>query len=374
MSRIATLTAEYEQATAAVKNIERAAVDAGRDLTETEEAESNVLAERAAELSEAIRKEGARLDQAQEVAAIMAKHSTGTVERAADNKEAENFAEFVQRAEQVSTDGILPVAIVGNLISLYDEARPVFNSFAQRQFPPRGMTFERPNISQHVAVDQQDDEFDPIATQEMTLATEVVYKRTAGGYIDLSEQAIDWNDPAALEAVVQDFTRVYANRTEIEARAFISKVASASAGWVDTDVNDVSSSLIDAMIAVEGETFGNANTVWVDRATWGGIAKSFNTTTDTSGLVLVKQALEAYGVSPNFVVGRFASPTLIVGDNTLIEAYEQYKGMVSIPQPEVLGQRVAVRGYYGFWAHGTQQVDNQTANVTGVAKGFRRLI
>lgn len=377
--RLNSLRKEFDGVKDAITNIERAATDAGRDLTDAEQADVDKLYERAATIKPEIEAEAAKADSLAAVSDIVAKHSTEApaVKRAAKVEEAEDMTagEFLSnalkvqagmmtqeehieraakymRASQVTTDtaGIVPTPIVGNLIEFFDASRPVFNSFSSRPMPAAGSSFTRPEITQHVLTGDQAAELDTVTSQKMTITGNTVSKFTEAGYLDLSQQDIDWTDPSAMELVIQDFAKAYAKRMETRACAYLASVTSASVTWNVSSIANAIDTFVDAFAAVDASAEAPADTIWLDPTTWATLAKLTNSTTDESAITLINNALSTYGVSPRWVIGRrFSGTVRVVGSSSLVESYEQTKGLLRIAQPDVLGQRLAYAGYGAFY-------------------------
>jgi len=266
---------------------------------------------------------------------------------AALQRQAGISSEIVDRAEQVLADnaGIVPEPIVGGLIELYDSTRPVWNSFSARPMPEKGKTFTRPKIVQHVATGDQATEFTPVASQEMTIDSDPVTKFTEAGYLDLSQQDIDWTDPSAMQLVLQDFAKVYSRRMETRASAFLEEGVTAYSPYDFSTVKKTVETFVDAFAVVDGAAEEDADTIWMDKATLATLAQLTNTGDDRTAMSMVREALSEYGVSGvSIVVGRQLTGVTI-GSRRLVESYEQLKGLLQVALPNVLGQRVAYSGY-----------------------------
>jgi HK97 family phage major capsid protein len=379
MSRLATLKGQFNEVKSAIEKIERAATDAGRDLNDDEQADVNALYERAAALKPQIESEDEKAGNLAAISEILAKHNDQPVRRAASvaadgpdisageflsnalkvqaglmasDEHVERAAKYL-RASQITTDtaGIVPTPVVGNLISLYDSARPVFNSFTSRPMPEKGKTFTRPEITQHVATGDQATEATAVSSQKMTITGNTVTKFTEAGYLDLSQQDVDWTDPAAMELVIQDFARVYAKRMETRASTYLEAQVTGLSGtaYSIASVSAAVDTYMAGFEAVRTNAEEPADTVWVDAASHYALA-SLTNSDGVSALTILKQALNDAGVGPvSWVVGhQLTAATRIVGSSRLIESYEQTNGLLRVAQPDVLGQRVAYSGYGAF--------------------------
>lgn len=390
MSRLDTLRKEFNQAREGITKIEAAATaDGERELTDAEQADVDRLYARAEELTPEIEREGARHGRMTAAADVLTRigvtagaAAPSTHNRAAPSAEIitpgawlaaairtkqgdarpadELLLRTVATMTTADTPGIIPVPIIGPVIKLADSLRPVFASFTPRPMPAAGKTFSRPTITQRVNVAQQAAELDELASRKMTLAGNTVTKMTLGGVLELSEQDIDWTDPAILDIVVQDFVDYYSEITEAKAIAALGTLASATSDYDDTSIATIITSIMGGVQAVYTSAKRMPDTVWMAIDAMFALAGTTNSTTNVSALSLVKQALTDAGVPLNFVTAPgLASGTIIVGSSSLVESYEQRKGILSAPDVSHLGVNIAYRGYAAFF---------------GLAAGFVKLV
>jgi hypothetical protein len=225
--------------------------------------------------------------------------------------------------------------------------------------PSGGKVFIRPEVTTHTSIGAS------IAEQSPTAGTLVVFnnqvtKQIFGGYVNISEADIDWTDPAILQVVLDDMGRIYANATDNYAadtlasgasvtRAFANaSFADASywAGWVGGAASTILSS---SNGNLPGHLFASADI-------WEGLLALSDTTKrplfpqvgpmNAQGNLGVNQyGGNAFGLQ--VVVDRnFAAGTLIIGDATGYELFEQQKGAISIDSPSTLSRTIAFRGYF----------------------------
>lgn len=270
-------------------------------------------------------------------------------------------ARYIDRAQQATGDtgGIIPVPIMGQVIKLSDSARPVFNSLASRGMPAKGKTFQRPRITQRVSMGTQT-EGQALATQKMTVTSDTVTKATQGGYLDITQQDIDWTEPEALQILVQDFVDMYAEWTEglacdfVEGLIVIGDTAvngSTYSAWTTTDVGTIVKSYVDAFIKVYGKAKRFPDTVYLDLASWGVLASTVTANKDVTALDMLRRTLSDLGVGPvRWIVGpQFAADTRIIACSSLLEAYEQQKGLLRGDTPSTLVVQLAYAGYTAFY-------------------------
>lgn len=393
--RLKALKGQFEELQTGVAKITDAAAAEGRDLTAAEKADTDRLYDRAAQIKPEIDELASKEETMQNLAATLSRvNGTPTpLDRAAFPEKApeltageylaeyyrafgpngsstpEQFLEraalYIDRAQQATADtaGILPRPIIGNVIKFADARRPVFASFTQRSMPAKGKTFERPRVTQRVTIGTQT-EGQALSSQKMTVTSDTITKATQGGYVDLTMQDIDWTEPGALELLVQDFVDMYAEWTEglacdfLEARPVAADAAVNGDGYTTyttTNVGTIVTSFVNAAVEVYRRAKRMPDTVWFDLASWGTLASTTNTNNDVTALEMIQRAFSDLGTGPmRIVVGpQLAANTRIIGCTSLIEAYEQQKGLLRAETPSTLVVQLAVAGYTAF--HGLHQ-------------------
>lgn len=380
-ARLKSLRSQFSDVKAGIDKLESAAVAAGRDLTDAEQADVDKLYDRAAKLQPQIEEAAAQVESLNAVTDVLARVNGGeptTIDRAAaaarpelpeltageflaefykahhpeGSSTPEQFldraARYIDRAQQLSADtlGIIPIPIVGPVIKLADSLRPVFNSMSQRTMPSKGKTFERPFITQRVAMGTQT-EGQALATQKMVVDSDTVTKATQGGYLDISHQDIDWSEPEALQLLVQDFVDMYAEWTEGKACDALEALATNTSPYVGTDVGTIVDSYVDAFVAVYNSAKRFPDTVWHSLDAVAVLAGTTNTNDDRTAASMVREALRELGVGEvRWITGpQLASGTRIVGASSLVEAYEQQKGLLRAELPSTLTVQLAYAGY-----------------------------
>lgn len=381
--RLDSLRKSFNDARSGIDAIENKARSASRDLSETEQAEVDTLLSRCEDLTPDIEAEGAREDRMSAAASVLARvqpKATAPALIRAQPSELPSIGQYMSLmirskqgdaeatelltrtvATQTTTDtaGIIPVPILGPVIELADHRRPVFASFTSRPMPEAGKTFQRPQITQHVQVAQQSAELDELASRKMTISASAVTKLTIGGVLELSEQDIDFTDPAVLNIVISDFAAMYGEATEAKAVAALVALASTTTTYTSTTISTIIGSYMAAVQAVYASSKRMPDTVWMSLDSMFTVAGVSNSTTNVTALTLLKQALADAGVGLNFVVApTLPSGTIIVGASSLVESYEKVKGLLTAPDVSHLGVVIGYRGYMATY---------------GLAAGFTKL-
>ena len=258
------------------------------------------------------------------------------------------------------TPGILPTPIVGPVYNNFRGLRPVVDAIGTKAMPGGGKVFIRPEVTTHTSMAVQSAENAALQSGTFVVFNNQVTKATYGGYVTISEQDLDWTDPNVLSLVLDDMSRIYANQTDdvaadaLVAGATTTRVLSAAnlsdpAKWVEW--------IYGAASTILTSSNGNLPThLFLAPDQWSNLGKLV----DTVGRPLFPQVgpMNAFGsVAPGtsdavafglrVVVDRnFASGTIVVGDASGFEIFEQQKGAISIDNPSTISRTIAFRGYF----------------------------
>ena len=257
------------------------------------------------------------------------------------------------------TPGVLPTPIIAPVYNNFIGRRPVVDAVGVRAMPAGGKVFIRPEVTTHTSIGASIGEQSPTAGT-MVVFNNQVTKQIFGGYVNISEADIDWSDPAILSVVLDDMQKIYANATDnyaadtlVSGASVTRAFANASfadptywAGWVGGAASTILSS---SNGNLPGHLFASADI-------WEGLIGLSDTTDrplfpqvgpmNAQGNLGVNQyGGNAFGLQ--VVVDRnFAAGTLIIGDATGYELFEQQKGAMSIESPSTLSRTIAFRGYF----------------------------
>ena len=257
------------------------------------------------------------------------------------------------------TPGLLPTPIISPVYNNFIGRRPVVDAVGVRALPGGGKVFIRPEVTTHTTIGAS------IAEQSPSQGTMVVFnnqvtKQIFGGYVNISEADIDWSDPAILSVVLDDMGRIYANATDNYAADTLATGASVTRNFTAADLDDPSvwsAWVAGAATTILSSSNGNLPThLFVAADIWGDLLAL----SDSSKRPLFPQVgpMNAYGnLAPgqnngnafglSVVVDRnFANGTLILGDASGYELFEQQKGAISIDSPSTLSRTIAFRGYF----------------------------
>lgn len=372
------LNAEYEEVRTAVDTTIDRAADENRDITDDESASVERSRERMnvlkAEIDRfsAIEREGAEVarvrttvpapvrtaatpdkpDEFDMTAAFPSiAHYAIAVHRATALRDPEARA-LIERAtaHQTTADnpGLIPVPILGPVLNFLLSARPFINAITNRPLP--GPKFDRPVITQHVAVGEQAAEKDLTASQKMLIGTKPVTAATYAGHLNISRQDIKWTSPSILQIVFDDFAAVYANVTDQAAcDDFVAGLNAATpiAEWTAAAITEALYTGAQTSLA-EAAVF--PDTLFVSPDVWGAMGSLITTNTEVPvfpSLSVTNQSGNPLGL--RLVVDpHFPAETMVMGPARLCEWYEDVDGLMQVGEPDVLGQLVGYAGYAGF--------------------------
>jgi HK97 family phage prohead protease len=256
--------------------------------------------------------------------------------------------------------GILPTPILGPVYNNFIGRRPVVDAIGARAMPGGGKVFIRPKVVTHTSISAQASENATLDDGTLVVDDLQVTKGTFGGYVELSEQAVDFTDPAILSVLLDDMSRVYANATDNKAADDLVAGATNTNNFTAASATDPAywaTWIAEAAKDILSSSNGNLPThLFMSPGVWQDLI-GLSDTTDRplfpqigpmnafGNLTPGTDQGNAFGLS--VVVDRnFASPTLIVGDASGYELYEQQKGAIQASNPANLSTTVAFRGYF----------------------------
>lgn len=252
-------------------------------------------------------------------------------------------------AHQTTADnpGLIPRPILGPVVDLLNAGRPFVNSCVRRPLPAGA--FDRPVITQHLAVGEQAQEKDLTASQVMKVGKIPVAAKTFAGHLNISRQDIKWTSPGILNIVFDDFANQYALQTcNYASDAFVTSVTNPPIVVADSTGPAVTAALYEAAAAAVSAAHALPDTIWCAPDVWAGLG-SMHTVQDIPAFPSL--SVTSTGGNPlgmSLVVDEhFAAGTAIVGPSRYVEFYEDIDGLMQVGEPDVLGQLV---GYAGFCA------------------------
>jgi hypothetical protein len=192
------------------------------------------------------------------------------------------------------------------------------------------------------------------------VSSNIVTRETFGGTVLVSEQDVDWTDPASVDIILQDLAGQYADATDNAAADAMYAGATDRGNWAGTAV-----SLLADVYSMAQLIAANTNVLpthmFVGPDTWakiGGLVDGDNRPLFPSvgPMNAMNNSYTANSWNGNplgltLVVDKnLAAKVLMVGcaagPFAGFEIYENQRGLIAIDKPEVLGRQISFRGYF----------------------------
>ncbi len=258
------------------------------------------------------------------------------------------------------TPGIVPTPILAPVYNNFIGNRPVVDAIGAKAMPGGGKVFIRPKVVTHTSMAVQTAEFDTVQSGTFVVDDIQVTKGTYGGYVQISEQDLDWTDPAVLGLILDDMGRIYANTTDnVAADALEAGITTTRAfpGATYDDPKQWAAWIAGAAQTILSASNGNLPThIFLNPESWGwltGLSDSsdrplfpqIGPMNAFGNLGPAQESGVAFGLS--VVVDRnFPADFMAIGDASGFEIFEQQKGAISVDVPETLSRTLAFRGYF----------------------------
>lgn len=261
------------------------------------------------------------------------------------------------------TPGLLPEPIIGQIMNDVDEARPFIASIGAKPLSNvAGKQFSRPHVTQHTAAGAQVGELTALPSQKLKVEPVDFVKTTMGGSLQVSRQDIDWTDPAAWQAILDDMAAIYSEATDDVAAADLATKVTQTVAAASNELDGIIDALYAAAYKVltkDGTQRARAlrlpDVVWTSADMWAKVGAAIDksrkqvnpdgTGLGTGGVGTVNGSILDL---PRIMVPGLPAGTAIVGAKRWTEFYEQRIGLLSAVQPSVLGLEIAVPGYVAY--------------------------
>jgi hypothetical protein len=269
------------------------------------------------------------------------------------------------------TPGILPEIITGTVFDGLNPIRPFVSAIGALAMPQAGATFRRPKITVRPVVTQQPTgQLNPLDPSTVTVANNNVNKLTFGTYVTMSEQDLDWTDPASINIVLNQLAIAYGQATNNYAvDTCHAAITQTSAVADSTDPADWIAAIYEGARQISATSNYLPTHMVVTPGTWAALGSLV----DSTGRPVFPQigAMNAPGqLSASNWNGNPLGLVLVVDKDTPgsfmghaagpaagFEFYEQQKGAISVDVPSTLGRTIAYRGYAAsFMADATKFV------------------
>lgn len=264
------------------------------------------------------------------------------------------------------TPGILPEIITGSVYDGLNPIRPFVTAIGTRAMPQSGATFRRPKITVRPTVTQQPTgQLNTLDPSTVTVSNTDISKLSFGTYVTVSEQDLDWSDPASINIILNQLAIAYGQATDNYA------VDTCYGAIVQSETITDKTKPEDWLAAIYGAAYQISNTsnylpthLFLSPTAWYRLGKLTDSEGNPSFPFVGSanmQAVNALGTmsatswngAPLGLIAvvdkNMASDTAFVGhaagDAAGFEFYEQQKGAISVDVPSTLGRTIAYRGY-----------------------------
>lgn len=269
------------------------------------------------------------------------------------------------------TPGILPEIITGSVYDGLNPIRPFVTAIGTRAMPQSGATFRRPKITVRPVVTQQPTgQLNTLDPSTVTVANNDISKLTFGTYVTMSEQDLDWSDPASINIVLNQLAIAYGQATDNYAVDTCHAAISQTASVADTaDPADWIAAIYDGARQISASSNYLPTHMVVTPGTWAALGALVDSTGrpvfPQIGAMNAPGELSAASWNGNplglvLVVDKNAPGSFMghaAGPAAGFEFYEQQKGAISVDVPSTLGRTIAYRGYAAaFMADATKFV------------------
>jgi hypothetical protein len=294
--------------------------------------------------------------------------------------EAQQFLANIRAAapDVVTTDtpGILPEPILGPVYNNFRGLRPVVDAIGVKAMPGGGKVFRRPKVTTNTTIGASNGENANLDQGTFVVSNNNVTKGVYGGYVRLSEEDMDWTEPEVIGLLVDDMARIYANETDNVAADALNTGATVTLTLTDANLTDPTK-WVEWVYAASADILSNSNGnlpthMFVAPAIW----EKLGALTDTADRPLFPQVgpMNAFG---NLVPGagsgnafglqvvvdrNFSASTLIIGDPSGFEIFEQQKGAIQVEAADgSLSRYIKFRGYFATLMIDANKFINRTS-------------
>jgi HK97 family phage prohead protease len=263
------------------------------------------------------------------------------------------------------TPGLLNLNVLGPLFQDLNFVRPVVTAFGARAMPASpSRQFIRPTITTHTSAAVQTNQLDAVSATTMVIASNTVTKATVAGQVTLSQQDIDFTDPAALQLVLNDLAgEVMIKTDDIAADALVAGKTASGSTWTVTaaDPSSLFESLYDAAREIAEDSNYFPTHLCVSPDVWQKLGQQTDADKrpvfgyNTNGLIgtnsignvsgLQYTSMNVLGLTV-VVDNNFAAGTMLVVYAPGFEIYESGAQLQSFENPSTLGRTLSIHQYF----------------------------
>lgn len=255
--------------------------------------------------------------------------------------------------------GLIPNPIIGGVLNFIDSGRPLVNLLGPR--PLEAATWFRPLVTQGTSVAVQGsagaaaDEKAELVSQKMTITRLQANAVTYGGYVNVSRQDIDFSNPAAMDAVINDLASRYAIQTEAALGTSLDASTSTNVGYgASPTAATIRTAVWTAAATIYTATGGLGQVVLAlspgRLPVFGPLfVPIVNVSQTGDGLSAGNFGQGLVGTVagvPTYMSAGLGTNKAFVFSTAAEEVYEQRVGTLQVTEPSVLGVQVAYAGYF----------------------------
>jgi hypothetical protein len=202
----------------------------------------------------------------------------------------------------------------------------------------------------------------------MVIASNSVSKTTLAGQVTLSQQDIDFTNPAAMQLILNDLMGEYMIASDNLCADNLLTAATSSGVW-DGTVADLYKSIFDSANDISSGRNWLPTHLFVSVDVWSQLGQLVDST-GRAIFPLIANGLSGQNAAGSLnatswngnplglqlvVDSNFAAKTMIVtrvgqGQGDAFEYYESIRGLMSVEQPAVLGRNMSFHGYASTFA------------------------
>jgi hypothetical protein len=241
--------------------------------------------------------------------------------------------------------------------------------------PTAGATFRRPKITVRPTVTQQPTgQLNALDPSTVTVTNNDVSKLTFGTYVTVSEQDLDWTDPASINIILEQLAIAYGQATDNYAIDTCRNAIVQTQAWDPQVAKDTIEGIYEAAVQISAASNYLPTHLFVSPTVWGYLGAQVDDQNRPVFPFVGAPGLmgqNASGTSTatswngnplglNLVVDKHCDGSFMghaAGPAAGFEFYEQMKGAISVDVPSTLGRTIAFRGYAaGYMADATKFV------------------
>jgi HK97 family phage prohead protease len=273
------------------------------------------------------------------------------------------------------TPGILPEIITGSVYDGLNPIRPFVSAIGTRAMPTQGATFRRPKITVRPVVTQQPTgQLNTLDPSTVEVSNSDVSKLSFGTYVTVSEQDLDWSDPASIDIILNQLAIAYGQATDNYAIDTCRNAIVQTQSWDPQVAKDTIEGIYGAAVQISNSSNYLPSHLFVSPTVWGYLGSQVDDQNrpvfpfvGAPGLMGQNasgtSSATSWNGNPlglNLVVDKNCDGSFMghaAGPAAGFEFYEQQKGAISVDVPATLGRTIAFRGYAaGYMADATKFV------------------